>query len=51
MGTELDIIADYKLHDLVALQAGYVYMWGHALFNSMADDDVRFGYLQVTVKY
>jgi hypothetical protein len=51
MGTAVDLVLDYKLHQYLGLQAGYTYMWGHARFNGMADDDVRFGYLQVTAKY
>ncbi len=51
MGTELDAVLSYKLNRRVDLQAGYAYMWGHALFNDLADDDVRFAYFQVTVKY
>jgi hypothetical protein len=52
IGTELDVVANYKLTEQVALQAGYSYMWGHAVMNSnFSDDDVRFGYLQVTVNY
>jgi hypothetical protein len=51
VGTELDVVASYKAHKNVDLQAGYSYMWGHAVFNNLSDDNVRFGYLQVTVRY
>jgi hypothetical protein len=52
VGTELDVIASYKVNKRVALQAGYSYIWGNAVFNALSsDDDVRFGYLQVMVKY
>jgi hypothetical protein len=51
MATELDVVASYKAHKNVDLQAGYSYMWGHAVFNNLSDDDVRFGYLQVKVSY
>ena len=47
----MDVILDYKLHDNLALQAGYTYIWGHARFNRLADDGVRWGYVQVTARY
>jgi hypothetical protein len=51
MGTELDIVVSHKLHERVSLLAGYSYMWGHAEFNGLADDDVRFAFFQVSAKY
>lgn len=51
LGTELDVVLGYSLHPRVNLQAGYAHIWGHGFFNGLADDDVRFAYLQVAVKY
>ena len=55
LGTELDVVLDYKLHEHVSLQAGYAYLWGHGVFRQQglpsSDDDTRFGYLQVTASY
>ena len=51
VGTELDVVVNYKLHENVELQTGYSYMWGNALLNNLSDDDVRFFYGQVTVHY
>ena len=51
LGTELDIVASYAIHPNVSLQAGYSYMWGHAFFNHLSDDDTRFAYFQVTARY
>ena len=51
MGTAVDLVLDYKFNANLALQGGYTYMWGHARFNNLSDDDVRFGYLQATLRY
>lgn len=53
LGTEIDLVVDYKLNKNLAIQAGYAYMFGHAVFNSapFSEDDVKFGYLQLTGKY
>jgi hypothetical protein len=52
VGTAVDVVANYKLHPRLALQAGYTYMWGNALLNQQfSDDDVRWAYFQVTAKY
>jgi hypothetical protein len=52
VGTAAEIVVNYNVNQFLSLQGGYSYMWGNALFNSQyTDDDVRFGYVQVTVKY
>jgi hypothetical protein len=51
LATELDLVVSYALHPRVSLLAGYVYMFGNARFNALADDDVRFGFIEVALKY
>jgi hypothetical protein len=51
LGTEIDLVVDFKLNQFLSFQAGYSYMWGHGAFNRLIEDDVEFGYLQVTAKY
>jgi hypothetical protein len=51
LGTEIDLIVDFKVNEYLGLQAGYAYMFGHSVFNNLSDDDVKFGYLQATLKY
>jgi hypothetical protein len=51
MGTELDIVLRHKLHERVSLLAGYSYMWGHAEWNGLPDDDTRFAFFQVAASY
>ncbi len=45
------LVTSYAIHPNVSLQAGYSYMWGHAFFNHLSDDDTRFAYFQVTARY
>jgi hypothetical protein len=51
MGTAVDLVVSYQLHAQVSLLAGYSYMWGHAHWNGVADDDTRFGFFQISAKY
>ena len=51
MGTAVDIVVSHELHERVSLLAGYSYMWGHAHWNGLPDDDTRFAFFQVTAKY
>jgi hypothetical protein len=59
LGTEVDVVLTYKLHERVSLLAGYSFMEGHGLFNDPLtkagatgnDDDTRFAYFQVSAKY
>ncbi len=51
LATELDLVVSYALHPRVSLLSGYVYMFGNARFNALADDDVRFGFIEVALKY
>jgi len=53
IGTELDLVLDWKVHEHVALQGGYAYLWGGAVFEAKApaNPDVQFGYLQLTLSY
>jgi hypothetical protein len=54
IATELDIVADVKLHDKISLQGGYSKMWGDSVWESnasFADDDVDFAYVQLSLRY
>lgn len=51
LGSEIDLVISGKINKHVQLEGGYSYMWGHAAFNNMADDDTRFGYVQATFTY
>jgi hypothetical protein len=51
LATELDLVVSYALHPKVSLLAGYVYMFGNARFNALADDDVRFGFIELALRY
>jgi hypothetical protein len=51
VATELDTVVNYTVNKHLSLQAGYAYMWGRGVWNTFSDEDVRFGYLQVTLKY
>lgn len=57
VGTEIDVVASVSLHEHVALEGGYSYIWGGDVWEARkdagawADADVEFGYLQVLLKY
>lgn len=51
LASEVDLVVSGKVNKHVSLEGGYSYVWGHAAFNDMPDDDVRFGYLQATFTY
>jgi len=56
VGTELDVVIDWKLHPHAALQGGYAYLWGGDVFKAKtrtttSDRDVQFGYLQLSLSY
>jgi hypothetical protein len=52
VGTGLDAVVTYKFNPNLDFQGGYSYIWGNAVWNrAFSDDDVRFAYFQVTVRY
>jgi hypothetical protein len=51
VATELDTVVSYAVNKHLALEGGYSYLWGRGVWNTFSDEDVRFGYLQVTLKY
>ena len=51
IGTELDLIVGYRLNERVGLQAGYAHLFGQGVLRDSGDDDVRFGYFQVSLSY
>lgn len=51
VGTELDLVVSHRLGPRLTLEAGYAFLEGHAVLDVFSDDDVRFGYLEVTARY
>jgi len=50
-GTEIDAVVNYAVSKHLSVQGGFAHMWGHGVTNAFTDDDVTFGYLEVTLKY
>ena len=49
---ELDVVVNWNVTKNLSLQGGYAYMWGKTGWErAFANEDVKFGYLQVTLKY
>ncbi|UCE85300.1 MAG: alginate export family protein [Deltaproteobacteria bacterium] len=51
--TEIDAVLNVNVRKGVSVQAGYAHIWSHTVFQSppLADDDVDFGYVQVSLSY
>jgi hypothetical protein len=51
LGTELDLVASWQVLPHIAVETGWSYLFGHGIHSGRGDDDVRFTYLQLTVRY
>jgi hypothetical protein len=51
VGTEYDVVATVALHRTLTLELGYAYLDGGALFDTMANEDVHWGYAMIELKY
>jgi hypothetical protein len=48
---EIDFVVSWNVHKNLVAEGGYAYMWGHDVFGALSDQNVSFGYFQLTVKF
>ena len=51
VGTEIDAIVAWAPAGWLSLEAGYCHLFGHAVFDRFADEDTRFGYVMLSLRY
>jgi hypothetical protein len=51
VGAEIDLVVDVKVHEHLALQAGYARLWRNERRNPAPRDDTDFAYLQMLFHY
>ena len=51
VGTEYDLVASFTPHKAVTLEAGFEWLDGGAVFQSVAQRNVQFGYVSLELKY